>query len=529
MTCRDVDDRRCNSSACVGNGLEISAAQVCQLKQQLQKQAESTGRGPVVALTAPPRHWCVAETELRRIGRAVFVEVDLDAIANNLRLLKDVCRNKNVGVVGVVKGNAYGHGSVPVARHLISTGTVDRLAVANVAEAIQLRRAGICGIIHILGNVQSWEMPQCVRYRLTPTVASLSAVKGMAAALADSAAAAASPTRRSCSVSYCALAADHSDNRCESPQRTKTADGAVRRHCCAPVGSLHVKVDTGMSRNGCQPSELPTLIEACKVLGVPLEGIFSHISNHEDPNYSRYQLDNFLQCINPYRNDGYIFHIANSGAVLYDIGTDLDLIRPGISAFGMPSGPDLQAFVDMGFRPALSVRGTPTLVKFCSAGTKVGYACTYTCPRDEWIGTFPLGYADGVWRTLGEQGTHIIRDRTGERCPVVGRISMDAITVRLPCRPDLGELFTIVTADFDPVTSVTGISETVGTIQNEILIRFGSRLPRVYRTSTGAIRGVLGALELPPDDDEDGTDSDEDDGESSATDHRCGLETNGCS
>jgi alanine racemase len=194
-----------------------------------------------------------------------------------------------------------------------------------------------------------------------------------------------------------------------------------------------------------------------------------------------------------------MFHISNSGAVLYDIGTDLDLIRPGISAFGMPSGPDLRAFTEMGFRPALSVRGTPTLIKYCAAGTKVGYACTYTCPDDEWIATFPLGYADGLWRQLGELGTHVIRDRTGERCPIVGRISMDAITVRLPCRPDVRELFTIVSADFDPITSVTGIAETVGTIQNEVLIRFSSRLPRVYRTSSGQLLGILGGLELADD------------------------------
>ena len=77
-------------------------------------------------------------------------------------------------------------------------------------------------------------------------------------------------------------------------------------------------------------------------------------------------------------------------------------------------GPDLQAFIEMGFRPALSVKGTPTLVKRCAPGTKIGYACTYTSDEDEWIATFPIGYADGFWRQLGEKGTHIIRDKTGQ-------------------------------------------------------------------------------------------------------------------
>jgi alanine racemase len=302
-------------------------------------------RSPAVAVSAPVRPWCASEKELRQIGRAVFVEVDLDSVANNFRLLKAMCRNKNVGVVGVVKGNAYGHGAVPVVRHLASTVAVDRLAVANIPEAIHLRRAGTNGIIHILGNVQSWEMSQCVRYRLVPTVASVAAIRGMAAALA---AHRDLPSSAMSSPSYCSAADDEcqsarsgheTDKHCEHTDReTVSGDSRRRRHCCAPVGTIHIKVDTGMSRNGCQPDELSTLVEACKVLGVPLEGIFSHISNHEDPNYSRYQLDNYLECIKPYRNDGYIFHIANSGAVLYDIGTDLDLIRPGISAFGMPSG-----------------------------------------------------------------------------------------------------------------------------------------------------------------------------------------------
>jgi Alanine racemase, C-terminal domain len=84
----------------------------------------------------------------------------------------------------------------------------------------------------------------------------------------------------------------------------------------------------------------------------------------------------------------------------------------------------------------------------------------------------------------------------GEHCPIVGRISMDAITVRLPCRPDDRELFTIMTADFDPVTSVTGIADTVGTIQNEVLIRISTRLPRVYRLNTGHVASVNDALDL---------------------------------
>jgi alanine racemase len=139
------------------------------------------------------------------------------------------------------------------------------------------------------------------------------------------------------------------------------------------------------------------------------------------------------------------------------------------------------------------VKGTPTLVKRLVAGIQVGYGCTYTCETDERIATFPIGYADGLWRDLGEGKSYIIRDKTGEKCPIVGRISMDAITVKLPCYPDDYELFTIMTADFDPMTSVTGLAKRLGTIENEVLIRLSDRLPRVYTTS-GRLHSIEGAL-----------------------------------
>jgi len=363
----------------------------------------------------------VSDKLLQRIGRQVFVLVDLHIIANNLRLLKNACRNQLTGVVGVVKGNAYGHGVVPVTRYLMAAGVVDRLAVANVAEAIQLRKAGISGIIHILGNVQAWEMPQCLRYSLVPTVASERSIRGMAEAMkvyhrrkvnpqqlvcngteyketsddinrtnscnviksqehnsvscilpsqgcghaipkknlheainehgqcdileqltqCDVISHTTSPQLSSSNVvqsHFKARDAVHQQMLCNGSQKQKTNATVSGGSTVPPLGTLHIKVDTGMSRNGCQTSELPHLVKLCKTLGVPLEGIFSHISNHEDPEYSKMQLDKFEACISTFRNEGYIFHIANSGAILYDIGTDMDLVRPGISAFGMPCG-----------------------------------------------------------------------------------------------------------------------------------------------------------------------------------------------
>lgn len=216
--------------------------------------------------------------------------------------------------------------------------------------------------------------------------------------------------------------------------------------------------------------------------------------NTEDPSFSQSQTETFTKCIELYRNDGYLFHMANSGAILDNLATDMDLIRPGLSLFGLNPCLELDAFVELGFRPALSVKATPTLVKKLSAGIKVGYGCTYTCETDEWIATFPIGYADGYWRELGEGKSYIIRDKTGDKCTVIGRVSMDAITVRLPCEPEEHELFTIITCDYDPMTSVTGIARRLGTIENEVLIRLSDRLPRVYFHNSGKIHSIQGAL-----------------------------------
>ena len=196
-----------------------------------------------------------------------------------------------------------------------------------------------------------------------------------------------------------------------------------------------------------------------------------------------------------------------------------------------------QRFVSRSLKPLAAVRGIPTLVKSLPAGRHVGYGRTYTTrEHQEWIGTFPVGYADGYWRHLSSKGwirrdkagtffhsiatllwilalvldifffsvcwsnTNIVRGffflfhSTGEKCPVVGRVSMDAITVRLPELTDKDETFTLMSADYDPDTSASGIAETVGTIAYEVATRLSTRFPRVY-TKGGRVKSVVSALE----------------------------------
>lgn len=389
-----------------------------------------------------------------KVGRPIYVEVDLDSVANNVEILRSCCVNKSVGVIGVIKAGAYGHGSVHVGRHLKAIG-VERLAVATIDEGMQLRRHGIEGPIHIFGNAQAWEMPSCVEHKLIPTVSSEDAIVGMAGALKD--------------YYHDKSGGEHHENGWMTNNREDPARG-----------TMHIKVDTGMCRNGCQPADLPTLIDKCQELHLSLEGVFTHFADSWDNlEFTRQQLDTFMECIEPYRDSKLLFHAANSGAVLHGIATDLDFIRPGIALYGLPPGDATQKFQSFGLVPVACIKGQPTLVKLLPAGSKIGYGLTYSTAGEEWIATFPVGYADGYWRHLST-AWFVVRDLTGEKCPVVGRVSMDAITVRLPCEPGSGETFTMMTADYDPHSSATGVASRVETIAYEVVTRLSVRYPRLY-------------------------------------------------
>ncbi|KAI0240012.1 Alanine racemase, partial [Lamellibrachia satsuma] len=245
-------------------------------------------------------------------------------------------------------------------------------------------------------------------------------------------------------------------------------------------GAVNIKIDSGMSRYGCQPDELRHIIQSCEDLDVPIDSMFTHFADSPgDAEFTRQQLDIFQEAVEPFRNKNISLHVANSGAILNGVGTDLDFIRPGIAMYGFPPG-RVADFTNRGFQPAASIKAIPSLVKRLSEGRKVGYGYTYTTGDGEWLATFPLGYADGYFRLLSNNG-FIVRDRTGEKCPIVGRVSMDAITVRLPCCPDDAETYTIMTADFDLETSATGIASKTGTILPDVLSRLSTfRYPRVY-------------------------------------------------
>jgi len=353
--------------------------------------------------------------------RPTWLEIDLNALAHNYELLAS--RAPRSRLIAVVKANAYGHGAVPVVRHLRELG-VDIFAVATSGEAAELRQAGINEPILLLGALHPSNAADVARAGAMPSITQLEAARAFAAA--------------------------------------------------APGAKIHLKVDSGMGRVGVPPAGLAELVAGVEELGLEVAGIYTHFAvADEDPRETKRQLDAFMAAVNalPRR---YPLHVANSAALLTGVGLEFDFVRPGLALYGL--SPDMKS--DFGLRPVLSWKARPTQVKRPPAGHGVGYGLTYRASGDEWIATLPFGYADGFFRALSNQGWI---KYSGGYARVVGRVSMDQTTVSLPEPVGLDEVFEVVTPDLDPRTSLTGRARQLGTINYELATALSARLPRIYR------------------------------------------------
>ncbi|KAL4239637.1 hypothetical protein ACF0H5_000446 [Mactra antiquata] len=376
--------------------------------------------------------------------RPTYVKVDLDAILNNLKILKANLAS-HTEIIGIVKANAYGHGAIPVAKFLEGHG-ISHFAVATALEGEELRTAGIHCNIQVLGNAVEDDIPTLYQNRLIPTIADEIFLSSWL---------------------------------CYWRRMQSNTLGVQTDH---PVGSVVIKIDTGMSRNGCQPEKLQSLIEVCENNRIPIHSVMTHFAQSwDDPEFTQLQMDIFMETVEPYRKRGLKLHVANSGAIARKVGVDLDFVRPGISMYGQP--PDTSEYgismtKSMGLKPAISWYAKPTIVNQLEPGRFVGYDKTYKCSKRETIATIPLGYADGYLRNLF--GQSYVTTLNGTPCSVVGRISMDAITVKLPDDVNESE-FCVISADLNDCNSVVEISRKQNTIPYEVCTNINKRVPRVYK------------------------------------------------
>ncbi len=366
--------------------------------------------------------------------RPAWAEVDLSALAGNVRYLKSLLQD-GVRLLAVVKADAYGHGAIPVSRAALGAGA-DWLGVATVEEGLELRRAGVVARILVLAEPPPGAARAVVEGGLTPTVYTPGGVSALGKA---------------------------------------AAEAGVR----LPV---HLKVDTGMRRVGV-PSEAAG--EAARfVLKEPhleLEGVFTHFAVADDPfhPFLKVQVERFRRAVEEVRSVGAdppLVHAANSAATLARPDLHFDMVRPGLALYGVSPAPGLPG--SEGLRPVLSLKARVVLSKRVEAGEGVSYGLRYLLKRPARLVTVPLGYADGVMRAFWEKGEVLIR---GRRWPVAGVVCMDLFMVDVGEEEvEAGEEVVVIGSQGGERIDAWEHAAACGTIPYEVLTRIGPRVPRVY-------------------------------------------------
>ena len=373
-----------------------------------------------------------------------WIEVDLDAIAHNVASIRNLagsaCR-----VMAVVKAEAYGHGAVAVATAALEAGA-SWLAVARVREGLRLREAGVEAPILVLGSIPASEIPTAVELGLRPTLVSVTQVRAF-------------------------------------------SDAAVAMDT---EMSVHVELDTGISRYGVSLEEArPVVREVDRLSGMRLEGVYSHFATADEPDlaFALAQLGKFEEAISALRAEGIdwpVTHMAASAAALAVGGSHFDVVRLGISMYGLYPSEHLRERAEL--RPALSLHSRAARVFEIRPGQSVGYGRTFVAEKALRAALVPVGYADGLPRSHSNRGAVLVN---GRRAPIIGRISMDQCVVDLSECGDVkeGAPVVLIGSQGEDTISCGEYAERSGTISYEVLTSLGHRVPRVYRRS-GAVVGV---------------------------------------
>lgn len=367
-------------------------------------------------------------------NRPSHLRVDLHAIAANARFLISRIPT-GTRLMAVVKADGYGHGAMPVARAALANGAA-MLGVATVPEGVALRDAGITAPIVILGPTVPEEIAAIVHYALIPAVMD---------------------------AAFCAA----------------LGEAAVRVECVPyPV---HVKVDTGMHRYGVAVSDAPALLHHLHARAdVRVEGVFTHFATADVPGdpFLAEQAARFAAFVRAIERAGLrppIVHAANSGAILQGVAP-WGMVRAGIALYGVPPAPGMSA---EGLTPAMSVHTAVARVIAVPRGGGVGYGRRWVADAPARAALLPLGYADGMARSLTNRGRVLIG---GRACPLIGTVSMDQCVALLPdeLAVRVGEPVVVVGTQGATVQTLTDLGTAAGTISYELAVRFGARLARIY-------------------------------------------------
>ncbi len=381
-----------------------------------------------------------------------WVEIDLKAIRHNFREIKKIARRRFVrkpktcrspskrtgcpDVLCVIKADAYGHGMIQVASALKRMG-VHFWGVADVTEGVHLRKNGFKKPVLLLGTPLPTQVKDVVDFNLMPTV---------------------------CTVSL----------------------AAALNNYARKIGrkvDIHLKIDTGMGRLGVWHRQAHEFMnQLLKYSYLNLQGLFTHFPMADtNPRFTRQQIAMLNSLVDEFDQKGIVIpyiHAANSMGLARYQSPLSNLVRPGLMLYGQYPAPSLKKEIHL--HPAMSVKARIIFLKRIPRGQGVSYGHIFTAPRDMTVATLEIGYNDGYLRCLSNRADVLIK---GQRCPIVGRVTMDQIMVDVSRVKDakIGMEVTLLGRDRKETINADELAQIAGTISYEILCSLGNRLPRVYQ------------------------------------------------
>lgn len=369
--------------------------------------------------------------------RRAWAEVDLGAIANNIKNIKEYVGEKT-RVLAVVKADAYGHGVVPVAQTLVKNGA-DCLAVAFIDEAEQLRNAGINCPVLLLGYTIAEDAERVIDANVIPTVF-------------------------------------HYDSAKTFSEVAKKAGKRLK---------IHIKIDSGMNRVGyaCTEESVKEIVKISRLDNIEIEGIFTHFACADESSreYTHMQAAKFLEMVKKLEENGVkipVKHVCNSAGILQYPEYHFDMVRAGIITYGMPPSEEVD-ISPLKLKAALTLKSRVVRIFDVLPGEKISYGGTFSPDKPMKAAVVSIGYGDGYIRMLSNKATMVA---AGHLAKVVGRICMDQciIDVTNVNNIKVEDEITVAGGQPDALTSFDSLAKLCGTISYELFCLIGKRVPRIY-------------------------------------------------
>ncbi len=378
---------------------------------------------------------CPLLENLNLFYRDTWVEIDLDAIEHNVKCIKKTLPN-DVKIMAAVKANGYGHGAVHVAKAAINAGA-NYLGVAILDEAIALRKQGIDAPILVLGWVRPSDINFAAKNNIALTVF--------------------------------------------QEEWLKEAKQYLQKDL---ICSFHLKIDTGMGRIGIRTkNEGKAVIDCIKSDDqYVLEGVYTHFATADEKNLDYFQMQynrflDMLEWLKEYEVNVPYIHCGNSAATIRFPSKMFTMTRVGISMYGLAPAKEIEDEFPFALKEAFSLRSKIIHVKEVNSNEGISYGATYKAEGKEWIATIPVGYADG-WLRQNSNNGYVLVD--GQRAPIVGRVCMDQMMVKLNKNVAIGTEVTLIGQQNDEVIAIDEVACRLGTINYEIPCMISYRVPRVF-------------------------------------------------